>query len=169
MRVDRATLLLPLAALLMAISGCEKIDNHRLPPANVNIVFMTSGDWVNYGVAGPGQSREFIKSKLLPAGYPYKESEFTGFGGVVLICDPNYNYYAYDLACPVECKADVRIEWETGTTQAGIMYCPKCGSRYDVYSFGAAISGPALEDRYGLQPYNVYGPNTTLPCAVVRR
>ena len=161
--------LLTLTLLLTTFTGCERIDNHRLPPVNVNIVFTTLGDWTAYGVAGPGQSQEFIKSERLPIGYPYKESEFTGFGGVVLLCDPNGAYYAYDLACPVECKADVRVEWETGTTHAGIMYCPKCGSRYDVYSFGSAISGPALEDRYGLQPYNVFVGYTSLPYAVVRR
>lgn len=165
----RTLLLIPVLAALIAAAGCEKLDNHRLPPVNVNIVFTTLGDWISYGVAGPGQSREFIKQDRIPANYPYKESEFTGFGGVVLICDPNGAYCAYDLACPVECKSDIRIEWETGTDKAGIMYCPKCGSRYDVYSFGAAISGPALEDRYGLQPYNVYVGNNTLPYAVIRR
>ncbi len=169
MRMRSFALLLTLASILCATSGCEKIDNHRLPPVNVNIVFTTIGEWATYGVAGPGQSQVFIKSERLPIGYPYKESEFTGFGGVVLICDPIGTYHAYDLACPVECKANVRIEWETGTTQAGIMYCPKCGSRYDVYNYGTAVSGPALEDHYGLQPYNVYVGNTTLPYAVVRR
>lgn len=158
------------ASLILFVGvGCEDIDNHRLPPVNVNIVFTTIGEWGAYGVAGPGRSREFIKTQRLPAGYFYKESEFTGFGGVILICDPNGMYVAYDLACPVECKATVRVEWETGTAQAGIMRCPVCGSRYDVYSNGTAISGPALESRYGLEPYNVFVGSAVPPYAVIRR
>lgn len=161
--------LLPLLALLISTTSCEDIDNHRLPPVAVNIVFSTLGDWTTYGVAGPGQSRQFIKAERIPAGYFYKESEFTGFGGVLLLCDPNGSYTAFDLACPVECRANIRVEWETGTQQAGIMRCPECGSRYDVYSYGTAVSGKALEYKYGLEPYHVVVGNSAPPYAAVMR
>lgn len=158
-----------LIAASLAIVSCDKIDNHRLPPANVNLVFSTIGDWNVYGVSGPGMSNTFIKEQHIPAGYFYKESEFTGFGGLLLVCDPIGNYIAYDLACPVECKSTVRVQWQTDTDEAGILICPQCGSRYNAYGFGAALSGPAVDYRYGLETYSVMVGNTMPPYAIVRR
>lgn len=161
--------LIAAAMIIAAATSCEDIDNRRLPPASVNIVFTTIGEWNIYGVAGPGQSNIFIKDMRLPSGYFYKVSEATGFGGVLLLRDPIGQYLAYDLACPVECKANIRVEWETGTGHAGILICPTCGSRYDAYSYGTPVAGPALDYKYGLERYTVSVGNTMQPYALVRR
>ncbi|MBD5297683.1 MAG: hypothetical protein HDS21_06360 [Bacteroides sp.] len=158
-----------LLAAAAAFAACDKIDNHRIPPVNVNIIFNTIGDWHLYGVSGAGQSRQFIRALGLPAGYPYKVSEYTGFGGVLLVCDPNGEYLAYDLACPVEAKADIRVQHDPSAQYAGIVKCPECGSTYDLYNHGAPASGEAYKLHYGLESYIVFSGNQTPPYAYIRR
>lgn len=164
---------LPLTAAIVAISAmttsCEKVDNHRLPPATVVINFNTIGDWQLYGVSGAGQIREFIRDQGLPIGYPYKAGEYTGFGGIMLVCDPIGEYLAYDLACPVEGKADIRVSYDTSSEIAGIAKCEKCGSTYNLYANGTPTSGEALKLKYGLESYNVYVGNPAPPYAYIRR
>lgn len=155
--------------MVVALSSCEKVDSHRLPPANVNLLFNTIGDWQIYGVSGAGQTRDYIRSEGIPAGYPYKMSEYTGFGGVMIVCDPNGEYIAYDLACPVEKTPDVRIEVDNNSTLAGIAKCPKCGSTYNLFSQGVPMSGEAFNLRYGLERYVVFVGSPTPPYASVRR
>ena len=128
MRITRLLLSAIVASVVLLTASCDKVDNHRLPPANVNILFNTIGDWQLYGVSGAGQTRDFIRQESQPAGYPYKAGEYTGFGGVMLVCDPNGEYLAFDLACPVEKKADIRVKYDTESTIAGIVKCPECGS-----------------------------------------
>lgn len=168
----KSSLLQPVMAALFltaVLSACEKVDSHRLPPANVNLTFNTVGDWNIYGVSGAGQPKEFIKSKRIPADYPYKISEYTGFGGILLVADPYGEYHAYDLACPVEKKPDITVAFDTENPTAGIVRCAECGSTYDLYSQGTPVSGEALKLKYGLERYQVFVGSPTPPYAVVRR
>lgn len=166
----RTLLTLILAALLTTLSGCEKIDNHRIPAVNVNVFFNTIGEWELYGVAGAGSYRTFIYQQRVPAGFPYTVSMATGYGGLLLACDPNGEYTCYDLSCPVERSPDVRIVVDTTGPIAGVARCPKCGSTYNLYGLGAPLSGEALKCRYGLERYNVFVGNTaSTPYALIRR
>lgn len=146
---------LGLAVTAASFSSCESIDNHRLPPANVNIVFSTIGDWEKYGVSGAGSYQMFVESLRIPAGFPYKGLEGTGFGGLLLIADPIGQYLVFDLACPV-CSPEVqRIVPDSEQDVAGIFKCNKCGSRYDAFSVGTPYSGQALKDKIGLESYHI--------------
>ncbi len=149
--------------------SCESVDDERLPPVNVNVIFSTIGDWQIYGVAGAGQSRLFIRSEKQPAGYPYKVSEYTGFGGLLLTCDPNGEYLVYDLACPVEAKATTRISIDSDNPIAGVAECQKCGSTYNIFGYGAPLSGPALDKNFGLQKYHIFVGSPTPPYAIITR
>ena len=137
----------------MIMPACESIDSNRIPPYPVRIYFTAIGQWELYGVAGAGQYNSFIKSERKPQGFPYKAAEETGFGGVLLMKDPNGDLKAYDLACPVEAKRDVRIYVDTESPVA-VARCPKCNSTYDIYSYGGPLSGEAHDKHYGLQRYN---------------
>lgn len=158
-----------IAAAGLLTTSCEKVDNHRLPPASVGINFNTIGDWQLFGVSGAGQTREFIRQEGKPAGYPYKAGENTGFGGILLVCDPNGEYLAYDLACPVEAKPEIRVQYDTSSEIAGIVRCPKCGSTYNLYANGTPASGEALKLKYGLEAYRVFVGSTVPPYAYIRR
>ncbi|MBO5749081.1 MAG: hypothetical protein J6R48_08760 [Muribaculaceae bacterium] len=149
-----------LICIVVLTTGCETIDNRRIPALSVNIRLDNTGLWNTYGVGGFGIYRYFIRETREPHNFPFTEATYTGYGGVLLIggMDPvtaETNVpLAYDLACPVECKRDIRVVIDDSNLDA---VCPMCGSRYDVISAGGApIAGEALtgEVKYRLQPYN---------------
>lgn len=150
-----------ISLVLLIMPGCDTVDDERIPNLAVSINIDDAALWNTYGVAGFGMSRRFILSQgtRLPSGFPYNTQSATGFGGVLLIngMDPFTNatdvLLAYDLACPVECKSDVRVEIEGDIYEA---VCPVCGSRYDVtMQGGAPTAGPAAtgKHKYGLRRY----------------
>lgn len=139
--------------MMAAASGCHTIDNRRLPPVNVRIAFANQGDWVTYGVAGAASWRIFIRQDRIPANFPYTALTYTGFGGVLLVCDVMGTPVAYDLSCPVECKQDIRV---AVNPVDNVAECPVCHSTYEVFTnLGHPLSGPAAEHGYGLEVYNV--------------
>lgn len=129
----------------------------------VNISLSDPGVWNTYGVSGFGSNREFIftPTEHRPSGFPYKTGSATGFGGVLLIegVDPysavTATPLAYDLACPVEKNAKIRVKIENETYMA---VCSQCNSVYDVtMGAGAPISGEAFtgKHKYALKSYQV--------------
>lgn len=143
------------ALCAIALAGCDSVDSDRIPPVNVNVAFLTIGDWERYGVSGAGMSQQFIQSERIPDGFPYKGLEGTGYGGLLLIADPMGQYLVYDLACPVCVPGIYRITPDAESITAGIYRCNHCGSTYDTYAQGAPHSGQALRDKYGLQRYRL--------------
>lgn len=143
--------ILSLPVLLAITAACHHIDDDRIPPAPVRITFNTVSDWDIYGTPGALDTRIFIKQERIPRDFPYTALTETGFGGVLLCGDIFGAPVAYDLACPVEMKADIRITVDKDASNA---YCPHCGSVYDIFSnYGHPISGEAAERGYGLQRY----------------
>lgn len=137
------------AALLSAIllQACSSVDDDRIPAYAVSISLSDAGTWNTYGVAGFGNHRRFILTSTLrePRNFPFSTQSATGFGGVLLISgmDPftatTDTPLAYDLACPVELKPDVRVQIEGDLYEA---VCPVCGSRFNVTT-GAGRPFPA--------------------------
>ena len=149
------SLVIAVAVILPALCGCHSVDDDRIPVAPVNVVFSTVADWDVYGVAGAMQSRRFIRDTKEPSSFPWTAQTFTGYGGVLLVSDVLGEPMVFDLACPVECKRDVRIF----VNKEMLGECPQCGSTYDVFSLrGAPVSGVAAHNHYGLRPYHV-GPS----------
>ncbi len=148
------------AACLAAtiFTGCDHLDDDRIPVLPVRVGFTTVGDWNVSGVGGALDYKRFIKEQNIPASYHYTDLSATGFGGVLLVGDVMGRPAAYDLACPVECKRDVRIFINTDEM---VGECPECHSKYDVFSLGGhPLSGPAASDGYGLRRYNVGASST---------
>lgn len=146
------TLAMSLFATLLA--GCEKIEYDRIPSAPVRIEFGNAAIWSIYGVAAYPDHKEFIKENNLPEGFAYTANSYTGYGGVILLCNPVNTILAYDLSCPVERSSKVRVTYDEDTF---VLRCDKCGSTYDI-STGSPLSGEAYkkENKYFLQPYAVY-------------
>lgn len=139
----------------LAMASCHKIDDDRIPPVPVYISFNSVGMWDIYGVAGATDYRYFILTPTTrePANFPYTALSQTGFGGILLVSDILGDPQAYDLACPVEVRQNVRV---TVDTEKNIARCPVCHSEYDIYSnYGTPLSGPAASNGYGLQRYHV--------------
>ena len=138
-------------------TSCEHINDDRIPPVSVNIEFSNVGMWNTYGPAAATDFRYFIKSERYPINFPYTGSTYTGWGGVLVVCDIMNTPRAFDLSCPVEAKNNIRIKVDKEKLEA---VCPSCGSRFDVFDTpGYPLSGPAHEKKYGLKQYHVYGPN----------
>jgi len=148
----------PVAAVIaigLVVAACHHIKNDRLPPVPVNLVFYTVSDWDLYGTPGALSSKEFVKTPELriPEDYPYTALNQTGFGGILLVGDIYGAPVAYDMACPVEMKSDVRIHVDHETNKA---VCDRCGSVFDVFTnYGYPLSGPAAESGWGLTRYYV--------------
>lgn len=147
---------------LMLCCCDSPLEKNRIPAFNVQINLGNPGMWNVYGVHGYGQAQYFIRQTGSPAGFPYTETTYTGFGGVLLIQGMNpfeageVTALAYDLACPVECQESIRVAVDPETLEA---VCPVCGSHYDVtMGGGAPLSGPALtgQVKYGLQAYKAW-------------
>lgn len=143
------------AALLfaMVLPGCHTVDNDRIPPAPVHLVFQSVADWNVYGTPAATSWRLFVKNEHIPANFSYTAVSETGFGGILLCGDIFGAPAAYDAACPVEARADVRV---TVDDEALVARCPVCGSTYDIFSnYGSPLSGRAASLGYGLQRYYV--------------
>lgn len=142
------------ALCIVLFAACHHIDNHRLPVTYVNVTFLTVGDWDIYGVSGAGLHRNFILPERIPAGFPYTAMSSTGLGGILLCTTYFGTPVAYDLACPVECNASVRVF----INEDNEAECPKCHSRYDVFEkLGYPVAGRAAEKGWGLEIYRVGG------------
>ena len=137
----------------MALSACSHIDDNRIPVRNVNVAFSTVAQWDVYGVAGAYSYKRYIRELREPANFPFTANTYTGFGGILLVTDPLGNPLAYDLACPVEVKANIRVF----INDEYLAECPECHSTYDVFSsYGAPVGDcPATHHRYGLRRYSV--------------
>lgn len=143
------------AVVSVMMAGCSSVDDDRIPIYDVYLRLNNYALWERYGVFGYGDSRGFIRSERVPADYPYAVTEFTGFGGILLVAGADNGDYtsvlAYDMACPVEAKPNVRVYVDEMTLEA---VCPQCGSHYNVCEgFGGPLSGPAAERKYGLRRY----------------
>lgn len=148
----RILLILLLVGAMITLAGCHKSDDHRLPWAEVYIPFLNIAQWERYGVGGAMESRIFNIQAKLPADFPYAALHRTGFGGVLLVADAQGTPLAYDLACPVEVRYDVRL-YINGRFEAE---CPVCHSTFDVFhSHGAPLSGKAAGKGYALTRYTV--------------
>lgn len=131
------------------LTGCHRLDSNRIPPAPAWLVFNTIDQWYTYGIKGALDTQIYIKEQRLPSNYPYTATSLTGYGGVLLVGDIHGAPRAYDLACPVECKPDVRLVVDHDINKAR---CPRCGSIYDIFSnYGTPVQGPAREYEYALR------------------
>lgn len=150
----RTPILSLLAGIAMGVAlwSCSHIDD-RIPARQVNLVFHTVAEWDVYGVAGAYSHKRFIRDEREPASFPFTANTYTGFGGILLVSDPLGNPRAYDLACPVEVRADVRVF----INNEFLAECPECHSTYDVFSnFGAPVGDcVATHHHYGLRRYAV--------------
>lgn len=152
-----------LLTLLLPLSGCNDVETDRIPLMNVRIQFATVGDWNIYGVQGAATARRFIRPAQgtpQPVGFPYTALSATGYGGVLLVGTYTYSGNplatppaAFDLACPVEQRQDVRVATDYDEMCAR---CPVCGSTYDIFNgTGMPLQGVAAREKYGLRRYRV--------------
>lgn len=155
-----ASLLVAVAA--MTVASCESVDDDRIPYAEVHLTFHTVGEWNIYGVQGDAAaSRTYIfnSKERVPSNFPYTTLDRTGYGGLLLVTDILGDLHAYDLACPYECRPDIRVAVPADELFAR---CPSCGSTFDIFqNRGNPMTGPAQERGYALKRYSVFSGGAT--------
>jgi hypothetical protein len=116
-------LLLPI--MLVCLIGCSSYESN-IPTRSVYIKRNINTYKLNsYG------SYLYISSKSL-------SSDEIGYGGILIVYAFDGNYYAFDLACPVEVNENVRIGKPDGSL---ISKCDSCGERYDLsYGLGTPLN-----------------------------
>lgn len=153
------------ALLICGVTACRSVDDSRIPTMPVSINLSEPGMWNTYGVAGYGMYDYFIKELNTPAGFPFLDRTYTGYGGVLLIGGINpftgeYSPLAYDLSCPVERKPNIRVQIKEDNYMAR---CPECGSVYNVTDAGGSpVEGPAKRENWGLTRYSCVPQGTTV-------
>ena len=151
--------ILLLVLVSVGFAGCDKINNESLKGFSVHIDLGEYGKWNTYGVHALGDYRYFNRMKGIPSNFPYNVNTYTGFGGVLLFMGQDMTSggpvpLAFDMACPVEHKAEVTITIDESNLEA---VCPKCQSRYNVLlGSGGPISGMAMDRKVGLNMYRVH-------------
>lgn len=143
---------------MIAVAGCDRLDDDRVPLMPVNIVFNTVADWDAYSkIGGAMNYNRFIRDQRIPSYFPWLASTYTGFGGVLLLADVYGTVQAYDLSCPVERRQDVRVVIDEDDEFLAV--CPLCGSKYNVFSLmGHPVAGEAADKGYAMRRYAVdYG------------
>ena len=136
--------------ILFCALSCSKTEHSYFPSYPVYLELdLTFEDKDLNGVMA---YKEYILGKTSGLG----ATERTGLGGILVYHSVD-GYHAYDLACPNETQASVRVEMDDDAIYA---VCPKCGSKYNVYeASGNRVEGPATR---GLKQYQTAFSGTKL-------
>lgn len=141
MRISR---LLSFVCILCLLS-CGKEEYSDIPstPVNITLYLGDKDKELNAILAHKIITKNDINTS---------QREYAGFGGVLVYHHSNGTFQAFDIACPYEIKANTTIKVDPEGITAT---CPKCGSKFDLESFGGPISGPSVDNpgRKRLRPY----------------
>lgn len=138
-----------LVLVFMVVQGCDTNYVSPIPPMVVSLNLNLTAQYPTFRNSS-GEYLIFNK--------PVLAADRIGYGGV-LVCSGvlkddfgNTLYYAYDLACPHEAEADIRVA--PLTDRLGEVKCAGCGTVYNVgYGFGEPVSGPS---KHPLKRYKTY-------------
>jgi hypothetical protein len=79
---------------------------------------------------------------------PQKATDYLGFGGILVCTNFTGEYCAFDLACPVEVKADVRVR-----PDGLFAVCDQCGSKFDIWETNLGVPAGG-KSKYPLKKYH---------------
>lgn len=119
--------------LLLTGAGCDDVYISSIPDYPVSLELNLASSYPNF--------RNSVNETLLFE-KPVKATDRIGFGGILVYSGFDFNYYAFDLACPYEAKANVKVK----PNGLGQVVCAACKSVYDIsYGIGNPVEGPAKE------------------------
>ncbi|MDY5969607.1 MAG: hypothetical protein SPJ13_06310 [Bacteroidales bacterium] len=113
---------IPLAALFcLAAPSCERNGHCHIPVGETSFsVFPNDASYHGLNAVG---------------GYMYF---IGGHRGVVVIRTEQNAFAAYERSCPLDTNTSVRVSDALGSA---VLECPKCGSRFSVYTSGIPLEG----------------------------
>ena len=125
--------------LIIVLASCENNYYSSIPSYPVNLELNILGEYPHFVPDNIMQSLTFTTPRLM--------TDRLGYGGILVLTGLDAQYHAFDLACPVECRRDIRVEID-----GMFAVCPQCGEKYEVfYGIGNATQGISKEP---LRRYN---------------
>ena len=133
--------ILTISLLLCLSISCDEHITSTIPNAPVSLNLDLAG--MDNSLNGSLSYKEFTTPRVA--------TDRLGYGGLLVINglgEYRLNLLAYDLACPNEAQANIKIKPDdTGLTAK----CPQCGAVYQIATGGAPKEG----SKFWLRRYNV--------------
>jgi hypothetical protein len=118
--------------LALPFASCDDTFRSSIPDYYVNLQLNLTTTYPNF--KSPNHYLVFNKRINVTDGI--------GYGGILVFCGWDNNYYAFDLACPKESNSKIIVH----PNDLGQAICDSCKTVFDVsYGVGNPISGPAKE------------------------
>lgn len=133
--------------ILLIVTSCgDETPRQTVPFAQVNFRV----DLISYDseLKNPDRYKIFTEEQRR------LDTDYFGYGGVLVVSGPSGDLHAFDLCCPHEDNRQVVVvpDYE-GSGYIGKVKCPSCGSVFvTMFGLGSVESGPSMEP---LQRYNV--------------
>ena len=125
----------------MLCVSCNQNYISPIPDFPVYLTLNTNTEHTTFW-QNPYQYRIFEKPKLA--------NERVGYAGIVVFCDFDNAYHAYDLCCPNEVKQNIKIV----PNDMGEATCEECGETYDL-TFGMGTPTKGIS-KAALKRYNTH-------------
>lgn len=117
-------------SLILSIISCSKIVESSVP--NAPVFFHLDLRFADKDLVGAYNYKTFTSGR--------ESGEAVGYGGLLIFCGVENQYYAFDLSCPHEASRTIRVE----PNDIGQAKCPKCGTVFDLtYGIGNPVEGIA--------------------------
>lgn len=134
-RKSSGTIHLLFAAMIFSLLSCTGYES-SIPVRPVYIHRINA-----YGIKDAGTFLYFDKAT--------QASDRIGFGGILVVHAYDDNFYAFDLACPVEADGNIKV----GKPEGLICKCSSCGESYDLtFGLGTPLNHISKQ---GLKRYTV--------------
>jgi hypothetical protein len=119
--------------MCLQLTGCDDTYQSSIPNFYVNLRLDLASTYPTFK-NNPNHYLVFTK--------PVYATDGVGFGGILVFCGWDNNYYAFDLACPYEAKQKTIVH----PNDIGQAICDSCKTVYDIsIGVGNPISGPAKQ------------------------
>lgn len=130
MKLTKFYLLVCLLALPFA--SCDDTYRSSIPDYYVNLQLNLTTTYPNF----KSPNHYLVFDKRISA------TDGIGYGGILVFCGWDNNYYAFDLACPKESNSKIIVH----PNDLGQAICDSCKTVFDLsYGVGNPISGSAKE------------------------
>ena len=118
--------------LAFQMASCDDSIQSSIPDYAVYLELNLTSTYPNFN--SPNQSLIFPKRII--------ETDRIGYGGILVYIGFDNQYYAFDMSCPYESKASIKVY----PNDIGQAVCETCGTVFDIgYGIGNPSSGPAKE------------------------
>lgn len=133
--------------IILCIASCSNSNYNPVPSLPVQFVYNVLADDPTFVPANTG-AYKIIKERRY-------ETDYIGFGGLLLYIGMDMQHHAFDLACPKCLSVQNTVE-----VDGMFAICPICNEHYDLsYGYGVPTRGISGQ---GLRTYRCYWDGTKL-------